>query len=1350
MRRIVPILLCAFVLVMAENAWVGPAMPDQPVNNPNVPKLAKPRAQETPKILTRKSDAQSPVTANGFSTAPTKAAPLSSRERTLEPTDAPDETLHYDTRLASALGLTAGGTFWSGARFTPTVGCTLKAILFYQWDATTANGYVYVFDQGTSGAPGAVLDSLSYTGAGGSQWKRISLPTPRVMASGRDFWIGVKTTHTAGQYPLGFDYYPPGVSQRSFFFTQDRVNWSDYASTYGSWNLQAVVAFLPYPDDMAAMSIDGLTSPKAPNQWLTIKATVKNVGTNTRASGVPVVLRIAGPSYSYSDTVTTVTSLAPNATEQVVYSPNWRVPATLGIYTLTVFTDLSGDANRGNDTTRYTLEVTNWLTYADWNNSYWYTWAGPEKGVMFDPTEFGVAYPVQIESLKTSFYLGSKRWRDSTYRYKIYGGDLQTVLYTSAWLEAGTGTGIYKHRLPTPVTITSGSYLVAVECANDSGPYVFGDNVHRWRSVYGNATAWYYWTSGELFISSFASWTASANDVGMTGIRAPWLYTEPNVPMSPVGQLMNFGTASQATIPCSVFVYDTTTFARVYTGYGTTSANAGDTARVTFSPQWTPPSQNDVYYTYMATFLPGDANRGNDSAYHEFFGFGLNDPLVAPKALNAVTVDGNIQATEWEDANRYDVSNILGWSDPLYRYFPNNCFGYFKHDSLRLYVAIDIPFITTNDSTEVGLYFDENNDGAWAADSSEGNYWAEHFPPTDSVIYRALTPSAAWQTTATGSVTKASLASGHLQFEMMIPFGTGKPALNVNPDNDTIGFWTYVLDGKYYEWVGWWKTTMDAANWRDPSFYGHLILTGRGGDVAATGIVSPVGAVNRNDSVTPSAKWRNNNATQPAAFTAYFSMANPAGTPVYSQSLSIPGLAAGRETTLVFPKHSVGTDTGNWSIRCSTAYQGDTIAANNVATGTFRVNPPWPQGWMEVGQVPMTPSGKAVKDGASMAYNSGSDLIYLAKGNKTADFYSYNAGGNAWLQLAPVPPGREGKPVSKGASACASGNTSVFLTKGNNTVGFYEYDIPGNVWYQRTDVPLGVSGKKVKGGTGLAWGSRAGVGAVYVLKGYKNEFYKYNPTDSTWTTLTPAPVGANQKWDKGSWLVGDGSHTLYAHKAKYHEFYAYDTEMDSWSAAKTAMPIPGSAGSKKSKDGGAAAYMGSQIYAFKGGNTVEFWRYTPLGDSWREQEQIPLVGSTGKKKKIKAGGALAGYQEGAIFATKGNKCLEFWRYVPRSAMFAGAEREGVMAGKMAIAQGTSISPNPLAGGFAVLRYGLPKAGAAQLSVYNVAGQTVMARTLAAGRSGIVNLDLRHLSNGVYLVKFSSEGFASSQKLVVQR
>ena len=824
--------------------------------------------------------------------------------------------------------------------------------------------------------------------------------------------------------------------------------------------------------------------------------------------------------------------------------------------------------------------------------------------------------------------------------------------------------------------------------------------------------------------------------------------------MSPIGVLTNFGTAVQATIPCSCFVYDTT-HTRIYSGHGTTSANAGDTARVTFSPQWTPPNRNDVYYEYMATFLATDANRGNDSAYHEFFGFHVNDPLVAPRETTAVTIDGNIQTAEWAAAYKYDISNILGASDPYYRYFPNNCFGYFMHDSLRLYIAIDIPLMTASDSTEMGLYFDENNDGAWAADSSEGNYWAEHFPPTpgDTIVYRALTPTQAWLTTATGAHSKTSLVSGHMQMEMSIPFGAGKPALSVNPNNDTMGFYTYVLDDKYGNWLGWWKTTMDAANWRTPSFYGKLILTGKrgGGEVGVTQIVRPPSQVYPESSFVPEAKWKNNGA-QAATFDAYYFIQNKAHVRVYSQFQLGVTLAPGEEKALDFVSFNPGIDTGLWMARCSTGIS-DTIHANDTLDKPFVVGyaPPWPLGWLEVTPVLTTPSGKAVKDGGWLAYEASNSFIYGAKGNKTGDFYSYDASTNAWTQRASIPPGREAKAPSKGAAGCASGNGKVYATKGNNTVGFYEYNVAKDSWFQKKDVPLGVSGKKLKGGTGLAWGTKAGVGAVYVLKGYKNEFYKYNPVDSSWTTLTPAPVGGSQKWDKGSWLVSDGSHTIYAHKAKYHEFYTYDTDLDTWSAAKTAMPIPGSAGSKKSKDGGCAAYMGGNIYAFKGGNTVEFWRYTPLGDSWREQASIPLVGSTGKKKKVKSGSALAGYQSAAVFAFKGNKTLEFWRFVPSPTFLAPTSREGVMAGGVAIGDcRVTIAPNPLATGFAALRYSLPMAGPARLSVHNVAGQKVMEQTLVAGRSGSVSLDLRHLSNGVYLVRFSSEGFVSSQKLVVQR
>jgi len=96
------------------------------------------------------------------------------------------------------------------------------------------------------------------------------------------------------------------------------------------------------------------------------------------------------------------------------------------------------------------------------------------------------------------------------------------------------------------------------------------------------------------------------------------------------------------------------------------------------------------------------------------------------------------------------------------------------------------------------------------------------------------------------------------------------------------------------------------------------------------------------------------------------------------------------------------------------------------------------------------------------------------------------------------------------------------------------------------------------------------------------------------------------------------------------------------------------------------------------------------------------------------------------------------------------QHDGVVAGKTVITPGMSIAPNPLVSGFAVLRYGLPGTGAAELSIHDVTGRLLLTRTLAAGRNGVVNLDLRHLSDGVYVVKFSSAGFARSQKLVVRR
>jgi hypothetical protein len=323
--------------------------------------------------------------------------------------------------------------------------------------------------------------------------------------------------------------------------------------------------------------------------------------------------------------------------------------------------------------------------------------------------------------------------------------------------------------------------------------------------------------------------------------------------------------------------------------------------------------------------------------------------------------------------------------------------------------------------------------------------------------------------------------------------------------------------------------------------------------------------------------------------------------------------------------------------------------AGRYVSAIDTVHVPGDHGWWEMSPLPSPPTGKPIKDGGCMAYDAATELIYGSKGNKTGDFYAYDVGTDNWAtDLAGIPLGAEGKQVYKGSVISSDGDGKLYLTKGNNTVGFWEYDASSNEWTQKTNVPLGSSNKKVKQGAGIAWATKDNTGYAYLLKGYRNEFLKYNPSTNQWTPLLNAPIGTgnHSKWDAGSWLVADADagNILYAFKAKYHEFYLYDTDADTWSHALTPMPIPGNAGNKKAKDGSCAAWYNGKLYAFKGGNTTEFWCYFPVGDSWHKLEDIRQDGGSRTRKKVKAGGALSAYPGSGLYAFKGNKSLEFWHY----------------------------------------------------------------------------------------------------------
>jgi hypothetical protein len=113
-----------------------------------------------------------------------------------------------------------------------------------------------------------------------------------------------------------------------------------------------------------------------------------------------------------------------------------------------------------------------WITYA---NSRVFTggiWTGPERAVRFSArSEFG--YPLHIAKVSAVFYLWDRwPWPDSSFRFKIYGGNGQTLLYESPVLEAVPGYldgPAVVHELSKPILVDSGEFYVSVAPIDTGG-----------------------------------------------------------------------------------------------------------------------------------------------------------------------------------------------------------------------------------------------------------------------------------------------------------------------------------------------------------------------------------------------------------------------------------------------------------------------------------------------------------------------------------------------------------------------------------------------------------------------------------------------------------------------------------------------------------------------------------------------------------------------------------------------------------------------------------------------------------------------------------------------------------------
>jgi hypothetical protein len=493
---------------------------------------------------------------------------------------------------------------------------------------------------------------------------------------------------------------------------------------------------------------------------------------------------------------------------------------------------------------------------------------------------------------------------------------------------------------------------------------------------------------------------------------------------------------------------------------------------------------------------------------------------------------------------------------------------------------------------------------------------------------------------------------------------------------------------------------------------------------------------------------------------------------LYDTTASVSSHAPGTSVEVSFPVWPAA-QAGTLPVTCSTELASDMVRSNDRQTDVIYVVTDTT--WTPEAPPPAGPKNKRFKDGGCLAYLSDEvDLggtIFALKGNNTCEFMSYDVGTGIWSTLESIPRiGRSSKKkaVKKGAALIAAGR-KVYATKGNGTYEFWEYS-PGvgglgsGVWLQKSDVPTGA--KKLKEGVGLASVPGLVGEDIYLLKGSATfEFYRYLTEGvkdgDVWETLPSAPGGPSGKvYKSGSGIVyypddkDAGLGRIFVLKGSYNEFFAYDIATASW-ATRCSLPRSGRSGKKtKARDGAGLARFRQSIYALKGNNTLEFWIHNVPTDIWTQGRDI-AAGPYGKG--VKAGGSITCTEDGWIYVTKGNNTDEFYTHAPLGSDYYGPRP--TPAAVCAVVVNTvnpalAVTPNPFSGA-ATISYSLARAGNVSLKLYDITGKLL--RTLAGGYHPAGEYSSRltaygsrqELAAGVYLLKFETEGYRTTQKLIIE-
>lgn len=479
-------------------------------------------------------------------------------------------------------------------------------------------------------------------------------------------------------------------------------------------------------------------------------------------------------------------------------------------------------------------------------------------------------------------------------------------------------------------------------------------------------------------------------------------------------------------------------------------------------------------------------------------------------------------------------------------------------------------------------------------------------------------------------------------------------------------------------------------------------------DVGVAAILSPPDRVKKDSSFSPKIRVENYGLNR-ASFSIRFTIVRPLAETIYQETVVVNNLPADGWQEISFPQVSISI-IGSYLVSAQTFLSGDEYPGNDQLVKNLDIYTPI-TGWEKVADVPFSPDGKAVKGGGGLAVIDDT-TIFVLKGNNKPSLYRFNPRTNNITFIGSLRYGGEDLKIKKGGFILAGGDY-IYLVPGGNKNFFYRALRVSPL----SLTPLSpIPGIGLKGGTGMVYCEKGGRGYIYLLKGSKTrDFYLYDITNGNWQMMQSAPAYSSSEkgYPIGSAITFDGNQTIYCLRAKYNELYKYNILTDNWvSGFSSILPITHPAVGKKKyvKEGGAIVFANNKLYAFKGGNSNEFWIYEISSNNWVSGSFLP---SGSENKGVKGGGFLV-YQNGYIFALKGNNTTGLWRY-------SGAKGEGeVLVTNFSDQEFKMVSQFNFSEG---------KIPFNQVRVYNSLG-----RLVAEGVESFKNLP-----TGIYLIEILAKG-----------